>query len=147
MTTDMLSNMLALRGLIEALPQTGSRAYGLTHCDDDDRMAETEQAKAIAEEIKSLGLPYTEQGLSIKVTLGGITYNILSLTEQQIVAWKACTRAIRAMADDYDQIVYGLIEDKANRTELFGLMRVTLYAMLRRATPQPINGKDHGYDN
>lgn len=144
---DLLERLINLKARIGSLPQTGSRAYGLTECDDDDRLAEHEMAKAIKDECVSLGLPIEHVSLSLKVKLGGILYNILSLDYQQIEAWKACTRAIKAMIDDDSEgVMHSIINDKPNRTELFGLMRVTLYAMLRRSEPQPVKGGSHGYE-
>jgi len=143
----MLSDLLALRARIEELPQTGSRAYGLTQCDDDDRLAEYDTAQAISEECERLGLPTECVGLSLKVNLGGVVYNVLSLSYQQIEAWKACTRAIKAMLnDDPKGVMYSIIADKANRTELFGHIRVALYSMLKRSVPQPVEGRGHDYE-
>ena len=142
----MLSHLLALRARIEELPQTGSRAYGLTECDDDDRLAEHQTATEIQSECIGLGIPFESVGLSLKVQLGGTVYNVLSLSYEQIEAWKACTRAITAMLqDDAEGVMHSIITDKPNRTQLFGLLRVALYAMMQRSAPQKLEGS-HGYE-
>ena len=132
---DQLLALTELRDKILRLPQTGSKAYGLPHWDDDDRMATHEEAKSIKEEMQKIGLAPLCQGRSIKIRLGGDLFNILSLSDTEMTVWKATTRAMKGILSETDATV-DVLADKTNRVELFMHIRTSLLAMIRRNVPQ-----------
>ena len=107
--TDKLVELENLKAEIEALPQTGSRAYGIvpvgSDTDDDRYCCGTEQFDKLKERLATLGVE-TKPGGSVTghdryvyFTLGGIRFNLFALTQRQADAFAAATVAVRAIHD------------------------------------------------
>jgi len=128
MAEDKLAELQELLKILEAMPFTGSRAYGLAvgNVSDDDRFGLPAEVADLERRLEAAGVelrPGGESGgeSSKRFTLGGKEWNIFSVPPWKFEAMRAATAALRAIVGTTGNGNTALT-DKGKRVLLFRMI-------------------------